>query len=418
MLISSEVLSSASGGVEDMSAISHRVVVLFSRAGLLAVLLCLSLWPALSSAGTLSAFRIVSQDTLRLHLDFDSAVSNANLFTLDNPDRLVIDLPGTSLASSLSAQTFADGLVQAVRYGLHGDKGLRVVVDLREAVSPSFRFLGRQSGQRLLIDLGVPGTTDNQPVASRAAASGELRDVIVAIDAGHGGKDPGAIGQRKTREKDITLAISRQLYAYLNAQPGIQAVLTREDDTYVGLRTRIERASEASADLFVSIHADAVLRRSAAGSSVYALSLDGASSELAARLAQSENETAALFGDVALGGLEKHLRQTLLDLAQSSTMESSLEAGNDVLDELKKLGPVHKPNVEQAAFVVLKSPDIPSLLIETAFISNLEEEKKLRSKSHQQKLSRAIGKGITRYLTKRAPHGTRIAAARGSVGTE
>ncbi len=418
MLISSEDLSSTSGGVEDMSANLRRMAAPFSRAGLMAVCLCLMIWPALSSAGTLSALRIVSQDTLMLHLDLDSVVPDAKLFTLDNPDRLVIDLPGTVLASSLSAQTYADGLVQAVRYGLHGSQDLRVVVDLQQAVSPSFRFLDRRSGQRLVIDLGVPGSVENKPVEARAASSGELRDVVVAIDAGHGGKDPGAIGQRQTREKDVTLAISRKLYAYLNAQPGIQAVLTREDDTYIGLRARIERASEASADLFVSIHADAVLRRSAAGSSVYALSMDGASSELAARLAKSENETAALFGDVELGGLEKHLRQTLLDLAQSSTMESSLAAGNEVLAELKKLGPVHKPNVEQAAFVVLKSPDIPSLLVETAFISNLKEEKKLRSKSHQQKLSRAIGKGITRYLTMRAPHGTRIAAARGSVGTE
>lgn len=418
MLNRGEALSSASGGVEDMSAILRPVVARFSCACLMVAMVCLSLWPLLSSAASLSALRIVSQDSLMLHLDLDSAVPDAKLFTLDNPDRLVIDLPNTTLASSLTAQTFADGLVQAVRYGVHDSEYLRVVVDLRQAVTPTFRFLSRQNGQRLLIDLGVAASPDNMPVTTRSAASGELRDVVVAIDAGHGGKDPGAIGQRQTREKDVTLAISKQLYAYLNAQPGIQAVLTREDDTYIGLRTRIKRARDASADLFVSIHADAVERRSAAGSSVYALSMDGASSELAERLAEKENEVDALFGDVELEGLEQDLRHTLLDLAQSSTMEASLEAGNEVLAELKALGPVHKPNVEQAAFVVLKSPDIPSLLVETAFISNLKEEQKLRSKRHQQKLSRAIGKGITRYLIKRAPQGTRIAAARGSVGSE
>jgi len=393
--------------------------LLARSAGAVAIMatLALLLFPALASAARLSEFRILSQDTIMLHLDLDQAVNDAKLFTLDKPDRLVIDLPNTTLSENLAATSYAQGLVKAIRYGVqHGDQ-LRVVVDLRQAVSPSFRFVERQSGQRLVIDMGVDAKS-TESVAKRTVSHGELRDVIVAVDAGHGGKDPGAIGQRQTREKDVTLAIAKQLYAYLNAQPGIQAILTRNDDTYIGLRTRIKLARAASADLFVSIHADAVKRRSAAGSSVYALSRDGASSELAQRLAESENEADALFGDVELDGLEQDLRHTLLDLAQSSTMESSLEASGAVLAELKKLGPVHKANVEQAAFVVLKSPDIPSILVETAFISNLKEEKKLRSKSHQRKLARAIGDGIARYLVLRAPQGTRIAAARGTVGTE
>jgi len=402
-----------------MSANLHRpVVCVWSVCVLLVALVCLTFWPGVGSAANLSAFRIVSQDNLMLHLDLDTTVTDAKLFTLDAPDRLVIDLPDTSLSANLSAQTFADGLVQAIRYGTHDGTKLRVVVDLRQAVTPSFRFVTRQNGQRLVIDLGVAGGQGNVPVSQRQADVGELRDVIVAVDAGHGGKDPGAIGQRKTREKDITLAIAKQLHAYLNAQPGIKAVLTRKEDIYIGLRTRINLARAASADLFVSIHADAVKRRSARGSSVYALSQDGASSELADWLATSENEADSLFGDVELDGLQEDLRHTLLDLAQSSTMESSLAASNEVLAELKKLGPVHKASVEQAAFVVLKSPDIPSLLVETAFISNPEEELKLRSKRHQERLSRAIGAGIARYLVKRAPHGTRIAAARGSAGSQ
>jgi len=402
-----------------MSANLHRpVVCVWSVCVLLAALACLTFWPSVGAAANLSAFRIVSQDNLMLHLDLDTTVTDAKLFTLDAPDRLVIDLPDTSLSANLSAQTFADGLVQAIRYGTHDGTKLRVVVDLRQAVTPSFRFVTRQNGQRLVIDLGVAGGQGNVPVSQRQADVGELRDVIVAVDAGHGGKDPGAIGQRKTREKDITLAIAKQLHAYLNAQPGIKAVLTRKEDIYIGLRTRINLARAASADLFVSIHADAVKRRSARGSSVYALSQDGASSELADWLATSENEADSLFGDVELDGLQEDLRHTLLDLAQSSTMESSLAASNEVLAELKKLGPVHKASVEQAAFVVLKSPDIPSLLVETAFISNPEEELKLRSKRHQERLSRAIGAGIARYLVKRAPHGTRIAAARGSASSQ
>ena len=234
----------------------------------------------------------------------------------------------------------------------------------------------------------------------------------VVIDAGHGGKDPGAIGQRATREKDVTLAISSRLYKRLSAVRGVTPVMVREDDTYVGLRERMSIARARRSDLFVSIHADAFKRREARGSSVYTLGLEGASSEAAAWLAKAENESAALFGDVALRGLETSVRETLLDLAQSSTLEASMDCGAEVLARLKTVGAVHKPTVEQANFAVLKSPDVPSMLVETAFISNLQEERKLVDPSFQRELAAAIGDGLASYLGRRAPAGTLLAAQR------
>jgi len=243
-----------------------------------------------------------------------------------------------------------------------------------------------------------------------------LRDAVVAIDAGHGGKDPGAVGPRKTREKDITLAVAKRLYRRLLEQPGIKPVMIRSTDVYVGLRQRMNIARKQGADLFVSIHADAVKRSAANGSSVYTLSMGGASSEAAAWLAKSENESAALHGELTLGGMDDSLSQTLLNLTQGSTMERSMEAGADILAELKTIGNVHKPSVEHAAFAVLKSPDIPSVLVETAFISNPEEEKKLRSKKYQETLARSIERGIVKYLQRRATEGTYLAAQRRKQG--
>ncbi len=360
---------------------------------------------------TLEQFRMVQQDNLTLHFDLDQRVSDASLFTLNNPDRLVIDLPNTVLSPSLEAQTFSTGAVEGIRFGVRDQHMLRVVVDLRRPASPSFKFVTRQQGQRLLIDLGVKGNPALLDYAARVNESSPLRDVIVAIDAGHGGKDPGAIGQRKTQEKKITLAVARRLYKRLERQPGITPIMIRNKDVYVALRQRIRIARDRNADLFVSVHADAFKRKAAKGSSVYALSLKGASSEAAQWLADKENETDALFGDLVLDGMTKDLKQTLLDLAQNSTIEASLEVGGDVLNELKNIGSVHKPNVETANFAVLKSPDIPSVLVETAFISNLQEERKLNSPAYQEKLASAIQKGVGQYLRRRAPEGTKLYAA-------
>lgn len=373
----------------------------------------------------LYGFRIVQQENVMLHLDLDSSSAEADLFSLTDPHRLVIDLPRATLATKMPSETFVQGVVRGVRYAQHGDAYLRVVVDLRRAVAPTYQIVPRQGGQRLVIDLGVAGEPNYAAIPDLAPepeplpqlqSNVPLRDAVVAIDAGHGGKDPGALGAKKTQEKHITLAVAKRLYKRLAAQPGVKPVLVRHDDNYVGLRQRMEIAREHGADLFVSIHADAVKRRTARGSSVYALSMDGATSEAAAWLAKSENESAALFGDIPLGGMDDFLSQTLLSLAQSSTMEMSMEVGADILDELKSIGHVHKPTVEQAAFAVLKSPDIPSVLVETAFISNPEEERKLNSTNYQEKLARSMERGIMRYLARRAPEGTLLAAHRRKQG--
>jgi len=360
---------------------------------------------------------MVQQDNVMLHFDLDSAAAPVELFSLDQPQRLVIDLPGATLATDLPSETFAQGVVESIRYAQHGSQFLRVVLDLRRQVSATYQMVPRQGGQRLVVDLGVKGNPAIASASHRLVQSEPLRDVVVAIDAGHGGKDPGAIGQRKTREKDVTLAIALKLHKLLDQRPGISAVLIRDSDVYIGLRERILRARALQADLFVSIHADAVPRNAAKGSSVYALSMDGATSEAAALLAQSENESAALYGEVTLDGLDDGLRHILLNLAQNNTMELSMEAGADVLAQLKQIGPVHKPTVEQAAFAVLKSPDIPSVLVETAFLSNLQEEKKLKSRRFQNRLASAIDTGLAKYLARRAPEGTHLARKRESSGS-
>lgn len=360
---------------------------------------------------------MVQQDNVMLHFDLDSAAATVEMFALDKPQRLVIDLPGATLATNLPSETFTQGVVESIRYAQHGDEYLRVVLDLRRKVSASYQIVPRQGGQRLVVDLGVKGNPAIANLKHRVVQTKPLRDVIVAIDAGHGGKDPGAIGQRNTREKDVTLAVALKLQARLNKRAGIKAVMIRDSDVYIGLRQRILQAREHHADLFVSIHADAAPRNAAQGSSVYALSMDGASSEAAALLAKSENESAALFGEVTLDGLDDSLRHILLNLAQNNTMELSMEAGTDVLAQLKQIGAVHKPTIEQAAFAVLKSPDIPSVLVEMAFLSNLQEEKKLKSSRFQHKLASAIDVGLARYLARRAPGGTHLAAKRSSNGS-
>ncbi|ASJ72445.1 N-acetylmuramoyl-L-alanine amidase [Granulosicoccus antarcticus] len=380
---------------------------------------------SLQAAVKLNGFNLVQQENVMLHFDLDSANATADVFSLSNPNRLVVDLPEATLATPMPTTTFSEGIVSRVRYAQHGSDYLRVVLDLRGAVNPTYELIPRQGGKRLLINLGVKGTPQlgvkdipeiTGPVEN-VIEQPALRNAVVAIDAGHGGRDPGAVGQKKTLEKDITLAVAQKLYKRLEARPGVTPILIRDSDVYIELRERMNIARNNDADLFVSIHADAINHNQAKGSSVYTLSLDGASSEAAAWLAKSENEAAALYGDIALDQFENSLRQTLLNLTQSATMESSMEAGADVLSELTQVGAVHKSSVEQAAFAVLKSPDIPSILVETAFISNLQEEKKLKSSSYQDDLARAIESGVIRYLGRRAPAGTYLAAERRKRGS-
>ena len=372
---------------------------------------------SVTAESKLYGFKMVQQDHVMLHFDLNSADATADLFSLAAPHRLVVDLPGTTLATQLPNETFTQGVVQRIRYAQHGTDYLRVVLDLRRAISPTYQFVPRQGGQRLVIDLGVQGSLALAPPSHVVVEPVSLRDTIIAIDAGHGGKDPGALGQRKTREKDITLAVALKLYDRLSVRPGFKPILIRDRDVYMGLRERMNIARKQGADFFISIHADAVDNKNhVKGSSVYTLSIDGATSVAADWLARSENQSADLYGDVSLGGMEDTLQQTLLNLAQSSTMEMSMEAGADILGELKQIGNVHKRSVEQAGFAVLKAPDIPSVLVETAFISNIQEEKKLNTEQYQHTLAEAIERGIVRYLTRRAPEGTHIAAQRQKQG--
>ena len=361
-----------------------------------------------AASSAMIGFRVVQQENVMLHFDVAGQLGETSLFALQNPERLVIDFANTSLETQLPDHIFEQGAVQSVRSGKQTDGRLRIVVDLRRPVSATYQVVPRGEGQRLVVDLGVPGNAEIATHSNRIVEPSvkETRDVVIAIDAGHGGKDPGAVGQRKTREKDIVLSIAKRLQTRFANTPGVRPVMIRDNDTFVGLRDRLRIARSLKADVFVSIHADAFKRKSAHGSSVYALSLKGATSEAAKWLAAKETEQAALFGDVELDGLSDNLKSTLLDLAQNATLEASIDVGSEVLEQLKKIGPVHKASVEQAPFAVLKSPDIPSVLVETAFISNLKEERKLKNPQFQDQLAYAIQAGVVQYLQRRAPQGT------------
>ncbi len=361
------------------------------------------LWSLNARAGSLRDYRIAQHENINLYVDFDVQPSDVELFLIGDPERLVIDLKGIS-GSNTRSSTYSGGAIAGVRFGQHEEK-LRMVVDLRQRVSPTYQIIERHNGHRLVVDLGIPGYPQSAASAGKSRDQASLRDVVIAIDAGHGGKDPGAIGRNKTLEKDITLQVARKLAARLVKQRGVKVLMTRDDDSYIGLRERTKLARKGSADLFVSLHADAFPRRDAKGSSVYALSLKGASSEAAGRLAKQENSYDPLVG-VDMDEMSADLKRTLIELSQSSTIESSLDIGSRILRHLGNIGSVHKANVEQANFAVLRSPDIPSVLVETAFISNPSEEKKLRSRRFQQHLALAIESGVMDYMRERAPAGT------------
>jgi N-acetylmuramoyl-L-alanine amidase len=353
-------------------------------------------------------------------------------FSLENPDRLVIDVPAAQQADTIRSQTVSGGLVKGVRTAMNKPGTLRVVLDLKESVRPnSFSMKPNDKyGHRLVFDLykktaktaDVPKTVDSavaeptkaMPRKVVAHKSTKLRDLVIAIDAGHGGEDPGAIGRRGTREKDVVLAIAKRLAELIRKEPGMRPVLIREGDYYVGLRQRINKARKHNADLFISIHADGFRDSRASGSSVYVLSRRGASSEMGRWLEAREN-AADLAGGVSLDDKDDLLAEVLLDLSQSATIEASFEVAGNMLGELKRLGKTHKSTVQQAGFVVLKSPDIPSILVETAFISNHKEENMLRNKRHQQALARSMLNGIRDYFGKHPPPDTLMVARHHTV---
>lgn len=375
-------------------------------------LLCLSLLaatPSFARAATVENIRVWDEDgRTRIVLDLSAPVSH-NIFTLRGPDRLVVDLEHSALADSLKSLPDGRGTVVAIRTGKRADGELRVVLDLNASVRSRSFTAGPngQFGDRLVIDLHREGPPQAVKRASELHRPG--RDVVIAVDPGHGGHDPGAIGRGKTREKDVALAIARNLAERINREPGMTSVLVRTGDYYVAHRERTEIARRAKADLFLSIHADAVRDRRAKGASVYVLSLKGASDEAAMRLAQRENAS-GLVGGVSLADKDDVLASVLLDLSQNSALSASLDVGAKVIGELEKVGSMHRRNVQQAGFLVLKSPDVPSILVETAYISNPAEEQKLGSPTHRDELSNAILAGVRKYFYTNPPPDTQIAS--------
>jgi N-acetylmuramoyl-L-alanine amidase len=372
----------------------------------------------------------------RLVLDL-SAPARYEVFTLQNPDRVVIDLARAELALRKDLPK-GQGRVKTVRSGPQAGGGLRLVLDLDSAQAVKSFAVGPDgtSGHRLVVELPPSGATPDTGTSAAAptgveylaAASATLRpeapklegpvksvgpaakgrDVVVAVDAGHGGQDPGAIGRGGTREKDITLAIARRLAKVIDAEPGMRAVLIRDGDYFVSLRSRVRKAREQGADMFISVHADAVLDRGVSGASVYVLSLRGASDEAARWLAEREN-AADLLGGVSLDDKSDVLASVLLDVTQKEAVSNSVEAADSVLASLRRVGPVHGKRVRHAGFMVLKAPDIPSMLVETAFISNVTDERKLRDAAYQQRVAEAIHSGVRSYFYDKPPPGTRLA---------
>ncbi|MEY4377236.1 MAG: hypothetical protein RJB26_1786 [Pseudomonadota bacterium] len=436
------------------------------RQAFAAALGCACLWfaPHASAAGPVVQAVAVQAATERSPASVVltlSAGTDHKAFALDNPPRLVVDLAAAAAAPQLelpAATAGTAGPVAGVRVANRGT-GLRVVVDLASATAYRTRLVPASKGQpaRLEVELGeaaaakpdarasltavpvpapasaavvapkavavvvpVPITPPPagapppvraepaSPAVARAREPRAGRDLVIAVDAGHGGKDPGAHGLNGTQEKDVTLAVARRLAAALGREPGMRAYLVRDGDYFVELRQRMVRARTAGADLFVSIHADAAYNRAAAGSSVYILSTRGASSEAARWLADREN-AADLAGGVQLDKVDPTVASVLMDLSQGDTITSSDRAARLVLSELDRIGNVHKREVQSAGFMVLKSPDIPSMLVETAFISHPAEEERLSDPEHQQRLAEAIQNGVRAYFYNNPPPGTRVA---------
>lgn len=393
--------------------------MLRSLLGLLLLTLSFSAW-----SNSLEGLRLSQSGTdTRLVFDFKDEVKYKT-FTLDKPARLVIDLKNTKRPSKLLIPELSNTPIQAIRHASWQESSLRIVIDLKHPQQYKSQTLKPDHGHpyRLVIDLHSRQSSSSQaskkidtpqtikpaakvthnkvvpkPLITKSIKTMKKRDIIVAIDPGHGGQDSGAVGRHKTKEKVVVLAIAKRLAKLIDEEPGMRSYMTRDRDVFIPLRHRIKRARDNNADMFISIHADAFKNTKAKGASVFVLSERGASSEAAQLLADKEN-AADLAGGISLEDKDDLLASVLLDLSQTASLEGSLEVANTVLAGLKRVGNVHKKHVESAAFVVLKSPDIPSLLVETAFISNPDEERKLKSPSHQNKLARAMMSGIRSYF--------------------
>ena len=348
-------------------------------------------------------------DNTRLVFDLSGPVEHA-LFALHQPERIVIDLSNARLSSVLKNLPLAQGHIRSIRHAPRNGKDFRVVLDMKSAIRPKSFVLKphREYGHRLVIDLYDHGQTATPVPIKKSIIPQRSRDVIIAIDAGHGGEDPGAIGRRGTREKDVVYKIAKKLQQLVAKERGMKPVMIRTGDYFLPLKKRVDIARRHQADLFISIHADAFNKPQAHGSSVYILSEGKSSSDAAQFLADSENSS-DMIGGVSLDDKDDLTKMVLFDMAQNVTIEDSHNLAVNVLKDLRKVNRLHKDRVEQASFRVLKAPEIPSILVETAFISNPAEERKLRSSSHQLSLARAMLTGIRSYFSKHAPKGTLLA---------
>ncbi len=382
-----------------------------SQAGLAASgqIIAVRVWPA-------SAYTRVTLESNR--------VLKYRQFALSNPERIVVDLEGVNLNAVLKGMgnqiRVDDPFIKSARVGQFDPKTVRMVFELKKNVTPHLFALApvAEFRERLVIDL-YPANGDNEqdpllvlledynkgeldkqvpPAASgpQPGKAGRDRPIVIMIDPGHGGEDPGAIGKHKTREKDVVLQIARRLRALIEKEANMKAFMTRNEDIFIPLKVRVAKAQKQRADLFVSIHADAFTSRAARGSSVFALSTKGATSTAAKYLAQTQN-AADLVGGVSKSG-DVYLDHTMFDMVQSLTIADSLKFGKEVLGRLGRVNSLHKNKVDQAGFAVLKAPDIPSILVETAFISNEEEERKLRTATFQQEVAESILAGIKAYF--------------------
>ncbi len=348
-------------------------------------------------------------DNTRIVFDISNRVEH-KLEKLSDPHRVVLDIQNARLRNSPAQPIAADKYLKEVRSAMRNPNDLRVVLDLKtDARIKSFLLPpNQQYGHRLVVDLYSADEQQEIQPASINRTPGALREIVLVIDPGHGGEDPGARGPNGMHEKAIVLQISKRLADMINRERGMRAVLTREDDYFLPLRKRMQIARQHKADLFISIHADAFKDPRASGSSVYILSQRGASSEAARWLAERENAS-DLIGGVNLDVNDNMLASVLLDLSQTASLEMSIDVADRVLAGLKSVGKVHKRQVQSAGFAVLKSPDVPSILVETAYISNPEEERKLRDRNYQEKLAGAILQGLRSYFNEYAPEGTLLA---------
>lgn len=350
-------------------------------------------------------------DSTRLVFDL-SGPARHSLFTLNNPQRIVLDLSNTRMKTSTRGLNFRGSPVSGVRHAVRNGTDLRLVIDVNGSVKPRTFIENAGSGQRLVLDLGHAAKA--RSTIKSIANDSPRRDVVIAIDAGHGGSDPGALGpwskahKRQLREKDVVLEIARELKKQIEKQRGYRVVMIRDGDYFVPLKQRRNLARKYQADLMLSIHADAFTDKRAHGASVFAISNKGATSAMAAFLAKQENNADTL-GGVSLSDKDDVLAEVLTDLSITASQEASLKVGKSVLRNMGRLGKLHSHRVEQAGFAVLKAPDIPAILVETGFISHPGEAAKLADRRHQRKLASAIFSGIDDYFSDYPPPDTYLA---------